>query len=95
MLPSWQGARHAPYCVFRFQDSDPSTFAFAEEFIRNEVGKRGILFQSGGSFGFRGHRFDVVRPSDGSEPFLRVAMGRRPGWSCNKIANLISDLASH
>jgi hypothetical protein len=94
LLPDCRDAHNAPYCVFRFQDADPRNFAFVEEFIRNEARERGILFQSGGSFGFRGHRFEVVHPGDGSEPFLRVALGRRPGWSCNQIANLISDLAS-
>lgn len=94
VLTGRQDAGHAPYCVFRSQDGDPRALAAIEEFIRTEVRRRGILFQSGGSFGFRGHRFEVVHPGDGSEPFLRVALGRRSGRSCNEIANLISDVAS-
>jgi hypothetical protein len=93
LLPDWQGPRDAPYCVFRLQDDDPHLLVLLEEFIRKEVRTRGILFESGGSFGFRGHRFEVVRP-EGAEPFLRVALGRRPGWSCDQITDLLGDLAS-
>jgi hypothetical protein len=35
-----------------------------------------------------------VRPEDGSEPFLRVALGRRPGWSCDQIILLMSEVGS-
>jgi hypothetical protein len=93
MLPEWQGPQDAPYCAFRLQNGDPLTYARLEEKIRSEVQKRGILFESGGSFGFRGHRFDLVKPED-SEPFLRVALGRRFGWSSDQIIRLFSELAS-
>lgn len=94
MLPDWQGPHDAPYCVFRIQDGNPRTYALLEERIRNEVRTRGIFFESGGSFGFRGHRFEVVNPEDGSESFLRVALGRRSGWSCDRIIELFSELAT-
>ena len=93
MLPEWQGPQDAPYCTFRLQNGDPLTYTLLEERIRSEVQKRGILFESGGSFGFRGHRFELVKP-DGSEPFLRVALGRRSGWSSDQIIRLFSELAS-
>jgi hypothetical protein len=94
VLSDCPGPRDAPYCVFRLDGFDLSDFMQIETFLKNEIRQRGILFESGGSFGFRGHRFDVVRPEDGSEPFLRVALGRRPGWSCDQITALMSELAS-
>jgi len=92
--PDCQGSCDAPYCVFRLQIADPLSFSRLEELLQNEIRKRGILFESGGSFGFRGHRYEFVRPDDGSEPFLRIALGRRSGWSCDQITNLISEIAS-
>jgi len=94
MLPECQGPRDAPYCVFRLQGTDPQSYARLEQLLRHEIRKRGILFETGGSFGFRGHRFEVVHPEDGSESFLRVALGRRQGFSCDQIIALISELAS-
>ena len=95
ILPECRGPRDAPYCAFRLQDGDAAAFTRLEELLRSEIQKRSILFESGGSFGFRGHRFDAVRPEDGSEPFLRVALGRRTGWSCDRIITLIVELASN
>jgi hypothetical protein len=95
VLPGCRGPQDAPYCAFRLQESDAATLDRLEEFLQREIQKRGILFESGGSFGFRGHRFEVVRPEDGSEPFLRVALGRRAGWSCDQIIALIAELASN
>jgi hypothetical protein len=94
LLNGQQGCRDGPYCVFRLKSGDPQAYDLLEEWIRCAVRARGILFEWGGSFGFRGHRFEVVRPGDGSEPFLRVALGRRPGWSCDQITALIGELAA-
>jgi len=94
LLDEWWGCRDAPYCVFRLKSGDPRVYDLLEKWIRNAVRARGILFEWGGSFGFRGHRFEVVRPGDGSEPFLRVALGRRSGWSCDQITEMIGELAS-
>jgi len=93
ILPDCRGPRDAPYCVFRLRDG-VHNYSRLEEILQNEVRNRGIPFESGGSFGFRGHRFEVVRPEDGSEPFLRVALGRRAGWSCDQIIALMTEIAS-
>jgi hypothetical protein len=94
MLPQWQGPHKAPYCVFRIESPDAQAYARLEERIREEVRIRDILFEAGGSFGFRGHRFEVVHPEDGTETFLRVALGRRSGRSCDQIIELFQELAS-
>jgi len=80
--------------IFRLKNADSHAYDLVEDWIRNAVRERGILFEWGGSFGFRGHRFEVVRPGEGSEPFLRVALGRRSGWSCDRIIELIGELSA-
>ena len=58
-----------------------------DEKITAEAGLRSLVFTKGGSFGFRGHRFETVRP-DGKPPFLRIAMGKRAGPSFEGILEL-------
>ena len=87
------GARDAPYCVFRLRDNDAQSYSVLESYLQREVSRRGILLEPGGSFGFRGHRFEVVRPEDGTEPFLRIALGRRTGWSRDESIKLMLEVA--
>jgi hypothetical protein len=94
VIPDCRGQSTAPYCAFRLQNDNRDGLNRLEKVLQCETRKRGILFESGGSFGFRGHRYEVVRPEDDTEPFLRVALGRRPGWSCDQITLLMSELAS-
>jgi hypothetical protein len=94
VIPNCPGPLMAPYCVFRLQNDNFEGLDRLEKLLQCETRKRAILFESGGSFGFRGHRFEIVRPEDGSEPFLRVALGRRPGWSCDQITLLMSEVGS-
>lgn len=94
VLRDWRGLQDAPYCAFRLQGGDLDALARLETLLHSEIRKRGLLFETGGSFGFLGHRFEVVRPEDGSEPFLRVALGRRSGWGCDQIIELMCELAT-
>src|SRR6185503_12963632 len=73
---------NAPYCVFQLPNADPPAYDALENEITEEAKRRRLLLSPGGSFGFRGHRFEIVRPGTGEAPFLRIAMGRRSGWSC-------------
>lgn len=83
----------SPYCVFALREpSDGACERLADE-IAAAARERQILFSRGGSFGFRGHRYEVVRPED-RPPFLRVAMGRRPGWSCRGVIALLAEIAA-
>ena len=94
IIPDCPAFRTAPYCVFRLQHDNCEGLVRLEKLLQCETQNRGILLECGGSFGFRGHRFEIVRPEDGSEPFLRVALGRRPGWSCDQIILLMRELGS-
>ena len=84
----------APYSAFRLRDHDPASYGALEQYLKREAERRDLQFDLGGSFGFRGHRFEVVRPETGEEPFLRVALGRRKGWSRDRIVELMTEVAS-
>ena len=90
--PALAGA-DAPYCVFRLRRPSTEAYCALEGKIIAEAQQQNLNIDKGGSFGFRGHRFEVVRPDTGEEPFLRVAMGRRGGWSCNGIIEMMARLA--
>jgi len=75
----------APFVIVNLRDA--SAYENLDERISRETRRRGLVFDNGGSFGFRGHRFETVRPEAGP-PFLRVAMGRRAGPSFEGICEL-------
>ena len=79
----------APYSSFQLREHSSEAYAVLENHLHREAHRRDLQFDLGGSFGFRGHRFEVVRPETGEEPFLRVALGRRAGWSCDEIVRLM------
>ena len=83
---------NAPYCTFRLRDGSLEAYDALEKHLAEEVVKRRLLFDRGGSFGFRGHRYEVVRPQS-EDPYLRVAMGGRGGWSCEGITALFADIS--
>ena len=76
----------APFVVFNF--ASPSLYDGLDERLAAEAARRSLLFIKGGSFGFRGHRFETVRP-EGKPPFLRVALGKRAGPSLEGILDLL------
>jgi hypothetical protein len=88
------GAKGAPYSAFRLKERDVEAYDVLEQHILKQAQRRGLAFDLGGSFGFRGHRFEVVRPETGEEPFLRVALGRRVGGSRDQIIQLMAEVAS-
>ncbi|HEY8253599.1 MAG TPA: hypothetical protein VIG39_03105 [Rhizomicrobium sp.] len=85
----------APFCIFTLADpgADPgASYEALERAIAAGAERRNLVLDRGGSFGFRGHRFEVVRP-DGRPPFLRVALGRRGGPSLEGVIDLLSSLS--
>ena len=93
LLQAPDDVRSAPYCSFRLKERDPRLYDALEQHLHREAERRDLQFELGGSFGFRGHRFEVVRPETGEEPFLRVALGRRPGGSRDRIIELMMEIA--
>jgi hypothetical protein len=83
----------APYCAFQLRDASPEAYDALENEIAGEAKQRRLVFSHGGSFGFRGHRYEIVKPETGAPPFLRIALGRRGGWSCDGIIAMMSEIA--
>ncbi len=93
LIQASDDVRGAPYCSFRLRERDPHLYDSLEQHLHREAERRDLQFELGGSFGFRGHRFEVVRPETGEIPFLRVALGRRTGWSRDRIIELMTEIA--
>lgn len=84
----------APYCAFELAAGNGADALEAlAAHIDHEAEARGLLLQRGGSFGFRGHRFEVIEPEAGEPPFLRVALGARKDHSCGGLIKLMAELA--
>jgi hypothetical protein len=83
----------APYCAFQLKQAAPEAYDALEQEIIAEASRRRLLLHPGGSFGFRGHRFEIVKPETGEPPFLRVALGRRSGWSCEGVVAMMAEIA--
>jgi hypothetical protein len=83
----------APFCIIHLEHDDIAAYRALENKIGEEVERRGLLFERGGSFGFRGHRYEVVEPDPArAEPFLRIAMGARSGPSFVGIVELLREV---
>jgi hypothetical protein len=88
-----QGA-DAPFCAVRLNAPSPQAYRALERLITLECERRDIVVTKGGSFGFRGHRFELIEPEPGQGgTFLRVAMGWRDGWSCRRLCALFEEIA--
>jgi hypothetical protein len=87
-----EGGADAPYCTLRLATDSDAAYERLEQRIQDAVAEQDILLECGGSFGFRGHRYEIVRPA-AARPFLRVAMGRRAGRSLEKSIALFESLA--
>jgi hypothetical protein len=85
-------AADAPFCALQLNEPSAEAYRRLEARIVRECARRGLLLTRGGSFGFRGHRFELIEPVRG-ESFLRVAMGWRDGWSRQGICALFAELA--
>ncbi len=85
-------AAQAPFCALTLNEPSAEKYRALEAKIAEECERRGLLAIKGGSFGFRGHRFELIEPEEG-RTFLRVAMGWRDGWSRQGLCELFAELA--
>jgi hypothetical protein len=83
-----------PYCAFELAaaNSVEALEALGAR-IDREARARGLLIERGGSFGFRGHRYEVIEPESGEPPFLRIALGARADRSGSGFIELMAELA--
>lgn len=85
----------APFCTLLLNEPSPENYRRLARLIEAEERARNLAFDPGGSFGFRGHRFDAILPDQPDAPcFLRVAIGARNGPSLAGIIRLLNDLAA-
>jgi hypothetical protein len=83
----------APYCSFQLRDPSPEAYDALDREIAAEAQRGRLNLARGGSFGFRGHRYEVVKPETGDPPFLRIALGRRGGFSCDGVIAMMAGIA--
>lgn len=85
----------APFCVLKLSDESEENYRRLQTVLEQEAKARQLAFSAGGSFGFRGHRFEAILPDrPESPPFLRVALGARDGPSLSGIIGLLNELAA-
>lgn len=85
----------APFCTLTLNDPAPENYLHLQDLLEQEAAARTLAFSIGGSFGFRGHRFEAIIPeAPESPPFLRVALGARGGPSLPGIIQLLNELAA-
>lgn len=89
-----ESAPPAAFCALRLRGGDLADHRRLLACVEREVGRRGIVSTKGGSFGFRGIRYELVEPNpeDGT-PFLRVALGFRGGAGVAAMIDLFRELA--
>lgn len=85
----------APYINLRYRPDDDTARAFLHAVLQFEARARTLTFQSGSSFGFRGHRFEMGFARGLKHSTLRVAMGGRNGPSKSGVIQLLQDLAAY
>jgi hypothetical protein len=83
----------APYVNLRYRSDDHSDRALLRAVIENLAFRRKLTFLSGSSFGFRAHRFEMGFIRGTKFSTLRIAMGARPGPSCDGVIALFEELA--
>ncbi len=88
----------APFVVFHLADDTAGRHGLLVAILVYEARRRGLCFDLGSSFGFRGHRFEVIRPLvqirewAGRSGLLKIAMGSRDGPSVDGVIALINDI---
>jgi len=93
LLAGPTGQAEAPFCALSLREPSAERYRRLEALVEREAERRGLLLVEGGSFGFRGHRFELIEPEQGPT-FLRVALGWRDGHSRQGICDLFAELAA-
>ncbi|EJD64835.1 hypothetical protein HMPREF9156_00710 [Scardovia wiggsiae F0424] len=86
---------HAPFSVLKLQNDGYEDYMFLLGVLYYEAHQRNIEFTFGGSFGFRGHRYDAVIPFKRDlRCIMKIAIGSRAGVFLREIINLIQEISS-
>jgi hypothetical protein len=83
----------APFVMCHLRDDTAVAAHALEEIIEAETRRRGLAFARGGSFGFRGHRFEAIELAGGRRNVLfKIALGARDGTSRRGITELLTEI---
>jgi len=85
----------SPFVNLRYASGEEDDRGFLHALLTLEAQKRALTFQSGSSFGFRGHRYEMGFVRGVKFDTLRVALGSRAGPSLNGVIQLFQDLAAY
>ena len=85
----------APFVNIGYRPDNASSRAFLRAVLEFEASTRKLCLQSGSSFGFRAHRFEMGFARGLKHKTLRVAMGARKGPSCDGVIALFEELAAY
>lgn len=87
---------NSPFVVFHLKEDTLENHGLLLSIISYEAQKRGVCFSLGSSFGFRGHRFEVIIPRISDQKGLfKVAMGAREGSSRDEVIRLLKEVGGH
>lgn len=85
----------APFCALTLRAPSRERYRRLAMLVEDTAERRRLTFARGGSFGFRGHRFELIEPEIGQgQTFLRVALGWRDGFSRQGICDLFAEIAA-
>ncbi len=82
----------APYVIFLLKEGSNKDVTFLKRVLQKTAQARGLNFQSGSSFGFRHHRFEVNDYHAEEDASFRVAMGAFAGPSVSEIYRLLKEV---
>lgn len=91
----------APFVMLHLPISQQRSFGHLVAILLYEIDARDLNWQMGSSFGFRGHRFEIikanvqVRPNKDQYGMLKVAVGSRGGPSIEGILQLVNEIAAY
>jgi hypothetical protein len=80
------------YVILLLKEGTMNDLKFLKRVLQKTAEKRGLLFQSGSSFGFRHHRFEVNDYHEADQASIRIAMGAFDGPSVKGIYKLINEV---
>ena len=85
----------APFCAIRPRGGDLGAHRKILAKVEHEIERRELRVTRGGSFGFRGPRYEPIEPApEEGRPFLRVAMGFRSSAATQGLIDILQEMAA-
>ena len=86
----------APFCALQLREASPARYRRLAEIVERQSEQRGLLLTKGGSFGFRGHRFELIEPAPGKAiPSCASPWAGATAIAAAASRELLGELANH